>query len=163
MSDWRQWAAPVAAIVAAVPAAHATQYLTISQASQQAFPGASFVAAHVQLQTGQKQHVWKAMSGSQVIGYVYFDQVIGKHLYIDYAVVVEPGGRVRRVEILEYRESYGGEVRGANWLSQFVGKTQASPVALEKDIRNISGATLSARHIAEGVKKVLSVHAAYFR
>jgi hypothetical protein len=38
------------------------------------------------------------------------DHVIGKHLYIDYAVSIE-GGRVRRVDILAYRESYGGEVR----------------------------------------------------
>ena len=73
------------------------------------------------------------------------DHVIGKHLYIDYAVSIE-GGRVRRVDILAYRESYGGEVRSPSWLSQFVGKTSASPLRVGSDIRNISGATLSSMH-----------------
>ena len=179
MTEWRQWIVPAAAIVSMMPAAHATQYLTIADAQRLAFPNASgFVAAHVvftpadvaaiQQRTGQAprakgEQVWKAMAGGQVIGYVYLDYVIGKHLVIDYAVAVEPGGRVRRVDILEYRESYGGEVRGASWLQQFVGKTRANPIELEKDIRNISGATMSSRHIAEGVKKVLAIHDTRFR
>ena len=173
MTQWKQLLAP-AAIMLMTPAAHATQYMTIADAQRQAFPNAtSFVAAHIAFQasdiaaiqqrTGQPprsrgEQVWKAVAGNQVIGYVYLDYVIGKHLVIDYSVAVEPGGRVRRVDILEYRESYGGEVRGASWLQQFVGKTGANQIELEKDIRNISGATLSSRHIAEGVKKVLAIH-----
>ena len=85
-----------------------------------------------------------------------FDRVIGKHLFIDYAVALDPGGRVLRVEILQYRESYGGEVRGAGWLGQFVGKTQKNPPEFNKDIRNISGATLSSMHVTEGVRRVLA-------
>jgi FMN-binding domain len=83
--------------------------------------------------------------------------VIGKHLYIDYAVSIE-GGRVRRVDILAYRESYGGEVRSPSWLSQFVGKTSASPLKVGSDIRNISGATLSSMHVTEGVKRILAAY-----
>jgi hypothetical protein len=55
-------------------------------------------------------------------GLVVLDHVIGKHLYIDYAVALDPAGHVKRVDILQYRESYGGEVREASWLAQFVGK-----------------------------------------
>jgi hypothetical protein len=51
--------------------------------------------------------------------------------------------------------------RWAHWLDlwlrkQFAGKTAAAPLKLERDIRNISGATLSCRHIADGVKRVLA-------
>jgi Na+-transporting NADH:ubiquinone oxidoreductase subunit NqrC len=34
---------------------------------------------------------------------------------------------------------------------------------LEHDIKNISGATLSCRHIADGVKRVLATHAVALR
>jgi hypothetical protein len=34
------------------------------------------------------------------------------------------GGRIHRVDILQHRESYGGEVRSPSWLGQFVDKTQ---------------------------------------
>ena len=96
-------------------------------------------------------------------GYFYYDHVVGKHLLIDYAVAVDADGRVRKVEILNYRESYGGEVHDASWLQQFVGKSHSSAVQINSDIRNISGATLSSTHITEGVKKVLAYHASHFR
>jgi len=91
------------------------------------------------------------------------DHVVGKHLLIDYAVAVDADGRVRKVEILNYRESYGGEVQQAGWLQQFAGKTSTSELKVNGDIRNISGATLSSTHVTEGVKKVLAYHASHFR
>jgi len=60
---------------------------------------------------------------------------------------------------MDYRESYGFEVRSPAWREQFVGKTAADPVGLDQDIRNISGATLSARHVTDGVKRVLATYA----
>jgi Na+-transporting NADH:ubiquinone oxidoreductase subunit NqrC len=62
------------------------------------------------------------------------------------------------VEILQYRESYGGEVREPSWLGQFIGKTAASPLKVGSDIRNISGATLSSLHLTEGVKRILATY-----
>jgi Na+-translocating ferredoxin:NAD+ oxidoreductase RnfG subunit len=93
-----------------------------------------------------------------VAGLFVFDRVIGKHLYIDYAVALSPAGAVQRVEILEYRESYGGEIRSPSWLAQFVGKTAGSALKINGDIRNIAGATLSSTHVTEGVKRVLATY-----
>jgi Na+-translocating ferredoxin:NAD+ oxidoreductase RnfG subunit len=73
-------------------------------------------------------------------------------------VSLEADGRVRRVDVLEYRESYGGEIRDASWLAQFVDKRHGSTLEVNKDIRNISGATLSSRHVTEGVKRVLALY-----
>jgi len=148
MTRWIRWSAPAALAISISAPAHAVQYLSIAQAQRQAFPGATFA----EVQGGR---VWKAESGGRLLGYFVFDRVIGKHLYIDYAVSVDPSGRVRRVDILEYRESYGGEVRSPSWLAQFVGKTAGSALAVGQDIRNISGATLSSEHIAQGVKRIL--------
>jgi Na+-translocating ferredoxin:NAD+ oxidoreductase RnfG subunit len=152
MSDWTRWTAPAAALVSISSSAHAVQYLSIPEAQKLAFPSAT---SFVETQAGR---AWKAEAGGKVIGLFVFDRVIGKHLFIDYAVALDPGGRVMRVDILQYRESYGGEVRGAGWLAQFIGKTQKSPLEFNKDIRNISGATLSSMHVTEGIKTVLAAY-----
>jgi Na+-translocating ferredoxin:NAD+ oxidoreductase RnfG subunit len=147
-----KWSAPAAAVVSISSSAHAVQYLSVSEAQKLAFPSAT---QFVEQQPGR---VWKAEAGGKTIGLFVFDRVIGKHLYIDYAVSLDPAGRVHRVDILQYRESYGGEVRQASWLAQFVGKTAGSPLAVDNDIRNISGATLSSHHVTEGVKKILGLY-----
>ena len=152
MPDWIKWTAPAAAVVSISSSAHAVQYLSIPQAQKLAFPSAT---QFVETQAGR---AWKAHAGGRTLGLFVFDHVIGKHLYIDYAVALDPGGRILRVEILQYRESYGGEVRQASWLAQFVGKTSASPLAINQDIRNISGATLSSHHVTEGVKRILAAY-----
>ncbi|NUQ19259.1 MAG: FMN-binding protein, partial [Sphingomonas sp.] len=71
------------------------------------------------------------------------------------AIALTPDGVVRRVEILEYRETYGGEIRNPAWRQQFIGKRFGSAVQLGKDIRNISGATLSSRHVTDGIRRLL--------
>jgi Na+-translocating ferredoxin:NAD+ oxidoreductase RnfG subunit len=174
VSDWIRWTVPPAIIVSIAPPAYATRYLTIDEAQRLAFPAATqFVEAHVvfrpsdiaaiERRSGQKvrtrgQQVWTVRADAGLIGFFVVDYVIGKHLVIDYAVALDPDGRVRQVEILEYRESYGGEITNRRWLSQFVGKTGQDPLALDQDIRNISGATLSSRHVTEGVKRVLAFY-----
>ena len=150
MSDWLRFTLP--AVVAAVASpAYAVQYLSIDAAKKLAFPSANRFVENGGL-------TWKAHAGDRLIGLFVVDHVIGKHLYIDYAVALDPDGRVMRVDILQYRESYGGEVREAGWLAQFVGKTSSSPLKVGTDIRNISGATLSSLHVTEGVKRILATY-----
>jgi len=150
MAKWIHWTVPAAVVISASSSAHAVQYLTIPEAQRQAFPSASFA----EVQAGR---IWRAESGGRLLGFFIFDRVIGKHLYIDYAVALDPGGRIRRVEILQYRESYGGEIRSPSWLAQFVGKTSGSALQVGSDIRNISGATLSSHHVTEGVKRIMAI------
>lgn len=157
MTHWVRYTLPAAAIVTAASPAYAVQYLSLEEAQKQAFPSAT---KFTELQAGR---AWKAEAGGRVAGYFILDRVIGKHLYIDYAVALTPNGAVHRVEILEYRESYGGEVRGSGWLAQFIGKTNASALQINGDIRNISGATLSSTHITEGVKRILATYGSRLR
>ena len=152
MTKWVRYTLPAAAIVAAASPAYAMQYLTVEEAQKQAFPSATHFA---EVQAGR---VWKAEAGGRVVGFFIFDRVIGKHLYIDYAVALTPTGAVHRVEILQYRESYGGEIRSPSWLAQFVGKNSGSTLKVNGDIRNIAGATLSSTHVTEGVKRVLAAY-----
>jgi Na+-translocating ferredoxin:NAD+ oxidoreductase RnfG subunit len=151
MTRWIRWTAPAALVMSVGSAAHAVQYLTIPEAQRRAFPSAT------NFTVVQTDRIWRAEAGGRVAGFFIFDRVIGKHLYIDYSIALDPAGRIRQVDILQYRESYGGEIRSASWLAQFVGKTNASPLQVDNDIRNISGATLSSHHVAEGVKRIMAI------
>jgi len=160
-------ALPISALVA--PSTFAVQYLTVAQAQQAIFPGKSSTAAPVKLTSAQHkaieqksrvrvlrddQKVWRVNGG----GWFIVDEVIGKHEYITYALGLTTAGEVRGIEIMEYRETYGGEVRNPKWRAQFVGKANGAPLQLDKDIKNISGATLSSRHITEGVRRLLAFY-----
>ena len=176
MIDVAKWAVPVGLVVFSATPGYAIHYLAVEEAQRAAFPGADqFVVSHVvftpaQIQkiaalSGQApmargQQIWKAMKGGKPQGWLVVDYVIGKHLAIDYAVALSPTGSVRQIEILEYRESYGGEIHSATWRKQFEGKTLTSALKLNDDITNISGATLSCRHVTEGVKRVLATYEA---
>jgi Na+-translocating ferredoxin:NAD+ oxidoreductase RnfG subunit len=67
-------------------------------------------------------------------------------------------GYVGGIEILDYRETYGFQVRDAAWREHFRGKTLADPFKLDKDIPNITSATLSCRNVTNGVKRLLALH-----
>lgn len=150
----------------------AERYLTAEQARKLAFPNATrFEDKILRFSTEQRDAIKKksgvpvkvegnkvsyAYEGSRVLGVLFFDHVLGKHEIIDYAVAISPEGKVLGIEILEYRESYGYEIRNTKWRKQFVGKNSAEPLRLNKDIYNISGATMSCRHVTEGTKRVLA-------
>lgn len=152
MTKWIRYAVPAAAVASIASPSYAIQYLSIAEAQKQAFPSATHFT---EVQAGR---IWKAEAGGRGIGFFIFDRVVGKHLFIDYAVALSPGGAVQKVEILQYRESYGGEVNSPSWLAQFVGKTSGSSLKINSDIRNIAGATLSSAHVTEGVKRVLAAY-----
>jgi FMN-binding domain len=136
---------PVAAISTS---AYATTYFTVEQAQHAIFPGATFTPAG-------EPNVWRTSSG----GIFVVDRVVGKHEYITVAVGINANGTVKQIEIMDYQESYGYEVREASWRAQFVGKGVNSPLQLGQDIKNISGATLSSKHVTDGVKRVLQKYA----
>jgi hypothetical protein len=161
------------ASVAIVAPAHATVYLTVEQAQHLLFPGAEFIADNRTITPEQEREIerasgvsvrnrtlnlWRVSTG----GWFIVDQVIGRHDNIPYAIGLDADGGVRGIEILEYRESYGGQVREPLWRAQFIGKRHGAPLALKRDIQNISGATLSCRHLAVGVKRLLATYAFVF-
>lgn len=150
--NWVRYTLPAAAILSAASPAYAVRYLSIEEAQKEAFPSATHFS---EVQAGR---VWKAEAGGKAVGFFVFDRVVGKHLFIDYAVALTPAGTVHKVEILEYRESYGGDIRSPSWLAQFVGKTAGSALKINGDIRNIAGATLSSTHVTEGVKRILAAY-----
>ena len=157
------------ALAGSVVAGHAVAYLNIEQAQQAIFPGARLTAVPLKLSDAQRKAIEKASSQRvrqtvlkvwQVEGGGWFimDEVIGKHEFITYAVGLNADGSVKQIEVMDYRETYGGQVRDEKWRAQFIGKKHGAKLKLDDDIQNISGATLSSRHIADGVRRLLATY-----
>src|SRR5215207_398204 len=123
MDVFDRWTWAPAAMILIAPSAYATQYLSVEQAQQLIFPGASFAApellrisdeqrreierrAEITVRT-REQRVWRVGGG----GFFIVDEVLGKHEFITYAAGLNADGSLRQIEILDYRESYGYEVR----------------------------------------------------
>jgi Na+-translocating ferredoxin:NAD+ oxidoreductase RnfG subunit len=167
--DHRFLLLPVASVVLSAPALAVT-YLTIEQAQAVMFPGAAFTEdfrtlskeqiAAIEKASGvnvreRRLKVWRVSTG----GWFILDEVVGKHEFIPFALALDKDGAVKGVEILEYHEAYGDEVRLPAWRAQFLGKRHGAKLKLTDDIKNISGATLSCRHMTDGVKRLLATYA----
>jgi electron transport complex protein RnfG len=96
-----------------------------------------------------------ASSGSHVDGFAFLDDEMGEHQPISFAVKLSPEGRVERQEIVVYREPRGDEVRDERFRRQFVGKSARDPIVANEDIVVVSGATISSRAVATGVKRAV--------
>ena len=169
----------VAAVAAPVSVAIAATYLTTEAAQIALFPSAdAFVPVVLVLTDAQKRAVadaagaqaphgelraWEAKRGDDVLGHVFVDNVIGREDFITYAVGVGADGKLLAVEILDYRESHGGEIRNKAWLAQFAGRSEPGQLRMHVDIKNIAGATLSSEHVTAGVRRILALWSAALR
>ena len=154
----------------------ATQYLSAEQAQRVLFPSATaYAPVALDISPEQQQAIehasgvpvenrkpraWRAVAGDTLLGHVFLDQVYGKHELITYALGISADGQVAGVEILDYRETHGDQVRQPRWRAQFLGKDADEAVKLGRDIQNISGATLSCRHLTDGVRRLLATQRA---
>ena len=164
--NWKPNPLLIIGLAAAAPiVAHAKIYVSVEQAQKILMPNKSLTKNPIIITDGlqdkmraassirhpfQGDRIWKTIDGSWFI----VDEVVGKHEMITYAVALSPTGAVTGIEILDYVESYGYEVAEAQWRKQFIGKTATDPIKLNQDIQNIGGATLSCKHLTDGVKRV---------
>ena len=96
-------------------------------------------------------------TNEKVDGWALIQHTIGKHKPMTYMVGVNPEGEVFNVEVLVYRESRGSEVRKKRFNFQYKGKDVFDPIRINRDIINISGATMSVRSMSAGVKRALVI------
>jgi hypothetical protein len=60
------------------------------------------------------------------------------------------------VDILVYREPYGGEVAYEPWRRQFRRKGPESSLRVGRDIQGISGATISVNAVTAGIRRAVA-------
>lgn len=144
---------------------NAKQYLTLEQAQQLLWGDSSMTKLAITLTEEQIAEIreksgirvrnsslqaWKVDSG----GWFIVDQVIGKHENIDIAFAYQQDGTFKDFEIMTYRETYGYEVANPKWKKQFHGMDFHQHLKLDHQIINISGATLSCKHITDGINRL---------
>jgi hypothetical protein len=162
-----------ALVIPPAQVAVAADYLSIDAAQRGLFAQAErFDEIVLALNPAQKQSVtdlagpqpphrslraWRALRGNDVLGYVFVDEVLGRQDMITYAVGIDASGRMGALEVLSYRESHGGEIRGTAWRNQFDGREGLQNLRFGTDIKNIAGATLSCQHVTQGVRWVAAL------
>ena len=100
--------------------------------------------------------VLRVSRGDSLLGFAAVGNVIGKDQPITFLVAVAPPDRLKDVDILAYREPYGGEVAYEPWRRQFRGARATDSLRVGREIRAISGATISVHAVTLGVRRLLA-------
>jgi hypothetical protein len=159
-------------LLLAAGAGDAKVFLTVDEAVKLAFPGCEIAKRTAFLTPEQVRRArelsqgevpsalltcYVATRGGQPAGTAYFDTHRVRTLPETLMVVVDPQGRVGRIEVISFREPEEYMPRGA-WYEQFRGKALGPDLQLKRDIRPVTGATLTARATTDAVRRVLALH-----
>ena len=147
------------------------EFMTEEQALKTVMPKSQQVRKEMIRLTAEKKELieqrigWKfpedsfelyiGQTGDKIDGYAMVHNTIGKYKPMTYMVGVDAKGTCTDVELLVFRDAKGSEVRTKPFNAQYDGKTVTDPIRINKDIINISGATMSVRSMSAGVKRVL--------
>jgi thiamine biosynthesis lipoprotein len=107
--------------------------------------------------------VFLAEDGEGPCGIGVLTAEVGKTQSFVFLVALDMARRVRGIEVLNYRETHGGEIRRRRFLDQFLGRNMDKKFRLSREIENMPGATLSAQAVVRGVRKVQAVVDLWFR
>jgi hypothetical protein len=100
---------------------------------------------------------YRATRDGKEVGTAYFDAHVVRTLPETLMVVVDPQGKVSRVEVLSFAEPEDYLPPG-RWYGQFVGNGLSDELALGHRIRGVTGASLTARATTDAVRRVLAIH-----
>lgn len=172
LAPWLLLAAAVVLAVAVPGVGRAKVFLTVEDALALAFPDCEIERRTVFLSDEQLQrarelvgeeiegalaHPYEATCAGEYAGTAYFDTHRVRTLPETLMVVIDPEEQVRRIEILAFREPEEYIPREI-WYEQFSDRELSPELDLKRDIRGVTGATLTARATTEAVRRVLALH-----
>jgi hypothetical protein len=147
-------------------------FLTVDEALSLAFPGCTIERATEVLTAAEEERV-EALAGAQLdtrlvrpyvarkdgawVGTAYFDahRVRTKNEVL--MLVVGPGERLARIEVLSFAEPLEYLPR-AGFYAQFANKRLDERLGLGRDVRGVAGATLSAEAATNAARRTLALH-----
>ena len=162
----------LAALLAPARPAGAKVFLSVDEALKLAFPGCDVARRTAFLTPEQVRRArelsqgevasalvnsYVATKGGQPAGTAYFDTHRVRTLPETLMIVVDPQGRIARIEVISFREPEEYLPRGA-WYEQFRGRSLGPDLQLKREIRPVTGATLTARATTDAVRRVLALH-----
>ncbi len=149
---------------------------TQQQALQLAFPGSSFTRKEFFLSDAQAAEVkalssvdlpglwfvgYEARKDGQLVGVGFFDTHRVRSEHETALVAVGSEGRIRRVEVIAFREPQDYAPRQA-WVDQFQGKALDDKLSLKRDIRPLAGATLTAHALTDASRRALALWQVFY-
>ena len=99
---------------------------------------------------------YKVFDSGQLLGFAFIGTAPSKTDTFEYLVIFDQSFIIKKVNVLVYREDYGGEIGSNRWLKQFVGKARSAELVVGNNIAAISGATISVYSMTNTVNKLLN-------
>lgn len=98
----------------------------------------------------------EARRDGRLVGTAWLDaHVVRTHAEV-LMIVVEPDGRIRRIDVLAFHEPIDYVAPG-RWLAQFEGEALDSELAVKRAIQPITGASLTARSVTAAARRTLAL------
>lgn len=148
-------------------------FLTHKEALALAFPKCEVKRTTAYLSKEQVKAIAKAAQASfkstivypyiatkkgKLVGTAYFDTHLVRTLKETVMVVVDPQGKVSRIEVLAFGEPKQ-YIPSKKWYQQIVGLKLSPKLKLNSKVRNMTGATLTARATVDCSRRILALHA----
>lgn len=168
------WRVPVMALAALVAAGSAPAApITREEALALAFPGAAIEDERVFLTPDQRQRAasrageeipsalvarYVATRDGTVVGRAYVDTNVVRTKKETLLISLDADGRVRRIDVTAFLEP-GEYAPPPPWLQQYEGRPLTDDLAVNRAIRPIAGATLTARAVNDAVRRVVAIDA----
>lgn len=100
-----------------------------------------------------------ALKGGEKVGVALIEEQPGKWGPVEYIIALDPHtAKVVNLAVMSYSEKRGRPIARRNFLKQFVNKGSANRIQVKKDIRAISGATISSAATCFAVRKVITLY-----
>ena len=147
--------------------------LTREEALALAFPRATIAAERVFLTPAQRERAaslagekipsalvarYVATGDGQVVGRAYVDTSVVRTKKETLLVSLDAAGRVRRIDVTAFLEPIE-YAPPEPWLKQYEARGLTDDLALNRAIRPIAGATLTARAVTSAVRRILAIDA----
>lgn len=147
-------------------------FLTKKEALELAFEGCEVTRSVVVLSDEQREAVGKlsgekpdqrlvypyvATKDGEVVGTAWFDAHEVRTFREVLMFVVDPEGKIERLEVLAFGEPKEFIPR-TSWYAQFLDRKLDEELSLGKAIKPVTGATLTARATTDAARRVLAIH-----
>ena len=145
--------------------------ITREEALASAFPDASVADERIFLTDEQAERI-EAISRVDLSGKLYARYVVSRNgivvgrAYVDthqvrtkkesLLVSLDASGRVQRIDVTVFLEP-PEYIAGPSWMRQFYDKPLDGDLAIQRSIRPIAGATLTAYAISEAIRRVMAM------
>ncbi len=152
-----------------------SEFLNVTEALALAFPKCTTKRGTVYLTKEQKKqasklakvelevgivHPYEAFNKKgELVGTAYFDTHRVRAKKQSLMIVVAPDKTIARIELCAFGEP-SDYIPSGRWYGQFLGKQLNDDLNLDRDIRGITGATLSAKSTTLCARRILALHEA---